>query len=177
MMKHLLSIALLMMPAAALQGQQLRLESLDKLGAKATNTINVNLDSSLLRLASKFLSSGDADEIQIKKLVAGLRGIYVRNFEFARTGQYLDSDVEAIRGQLRDRNWKHIVEVRGRDNADVCVRQEGDAITGLAVLYSEPTELTVVYIDGPIDLDGLSKLEGNFGIPDDLRNKVERKSK
>jgi hypothetical protein len=38
-------------------------------------------------------------------------------------------------------------------------------------------ELTVVYIGGPIDMDGLSKLSGNFGIPDNIRNKVEKKAK
>ncbi len=71
-----------------------------------------------------------------------------------------------------------MVEVRGRNNnADVCLRQDGDNITGLAIIVAEALELTVVYIDGPIDMDGLSKLSGNFGIPEGIRNKVEKKSK
>jgi Domain of unknown function (DUF4252) len=176
--KHRFAWCLLLLAPALASGQALKLESLDKLAAKASETVNVNLDGSLLRLASRFLSSNDADEVQVKKIVAGLKGVYVRNYEFAKAGQYQDSDIEAIRNQLRDAKWHHVVEVRGRNNnADVCLRQDGDNITGLAVIVAESLELTVVYIDGPIDMDGLSKLSGNFGIPEGIRNKVERKSK
>jgi hypothetical protein len=166
----------LLAPALA-SGQMLKLESLDKLAAKASESVNVNLDGNLLRLASRFLSSNDADEVQVKKIVAALKGVYVRNYEFSKAGQYQESDIEAIRNQLRDAKWHHVVEVRGHDNADVCLRQDGDNITGLAVIVAEALELTVVYIDGPIDMDGLSKLSGNFGIPEGIRNKVEKKSK
>jgi uncharacterized protein DUF4252 len=166
----------LLAPALA-SGQMLKLESLDKLAAKSAQSVNVNLDGSLLRLASRFLSSNDADEVQVKKIVVSLKGVYVRNYEFSKAGQYQESDIEAIRNQLRDAKWHHVVEVRGRDNSDVCLRQDGDNITGLAVIVAEALELTVVYIDGPIDMDGLSKLSGNFGIPDNIRNKVEKKAK
>jgi hypothetical protein len=158
--------------------QAVKMEALDKLAAKASESVNVSLDGQLLQLASKFLSTSDPDQANIRKIVAGLRGVYVRNFEFTNKGEYKEADLEPIRSQLRDSKWKHVVEVRGKEqNADVCVRQENDKISGLAVVVAEPLELTVIYIDGPIDLDGLSKLEGNFGIPEDIRNKVEKKSK
>jgi hypothetical protein len=47
----------------------------------------------------------------------------------------------------------------------------------VAIIAADRKELTVVHIDGPIDLDGLAKLSGNFGIPDDVRLKVERRRK
>jgi Domain of unknown function (DUF4252) len=156
-------------------GQTVKLEALDKLAAKASETVTVSLDGNLLQLASRFLSNDDPDQATIKKLVAGLKGVYVRNFEFDKPGQYQASDLDPIRSQLRDAKWKKIVEVRGRDNADVLLRQENEhSISGLAVIVAEATELTVVYIDGPIDLDGLSKLAGNFGIPEDIGTKVEK---
>lgn len=167
---------LALVPALAC-GQVLKLDALDKLAAKASGSVTVSLDGPLLRLASRFLSNDEPDQAQVKKLVAGLKGVYVRNFEFSKPRQYQESDVEAVRSQLREAKWKRIVEVRGRDNAYVCLRQEGDNITGLAVIVAEPLELTVISIDGPIDLDGLSKLAGNFGIPEDIRIKVEKKSK
>ena len=158
--------------------QAVKMDALDKLAAKADESVNVSLDGQLLQLASKFLSNDDPDQAQIRKIVAGLRGVYVRNFEFKNKGAYADADLEPIRSQLRDSKWKHVVEVRSKEeNADVCIRQENDKISGLAVVVTEPLELTVVYIDGPIDLEGLAKLEGNFGIPEDIRNKVEKKSK
>lgn len=168
----------LMLAAAALiqthvLAQGLKLDALDKLAAKASESVTVSLDASMLQLASRFLGD-DSDQAQIKKIVAGLRGVYVRNFEFAKAGQYDNADLEAIRAQLKDAKWKHIVEVRGKENADVCLRQENDKITGLAVVSAEAMELTVVYIDGPIDMDGLAKLGGAFGIPEGIGQKLEK---
>ena len=168
-------IFLFALASAMVCGQSVKLDALDKLADKASETVTVSLDGNLLRLASRFLSSDDPDQAQVKKLVASLRGVYVRNFEFEKAGEYQASDLEPIRSQLRDPKWKKIVEVRGRDNAEVLLRQENEhVISGLAVIVAEPKELTVVYIDGPIDMDGLSKLAGNFGIPEDIGSKVEK---
>ena len=168
-------ILLFALAPAMLCGQSVKLDSLDKLADKASEVVTVDLSGSLLRLGSRFLSNDDPDQAQIKKLVASLKGIYVRNFEFDKAGEYQASDLEPIRSQLKDPKWKKIVQVRGRDNAEVLLRQENeDVISGLAVIVAEAKELTVVYIDGPIDMDGLSKLGGEFGIPKDIGSKVEK---
>ncbi|MBZ5611979.1 MAG: DUF4252 domain-containing protein [Acidobacteriia bacterium] len=171
-------LALALGPALAFP-QALKLDSLDKLAAQASNSVKVTLEGSLLRLATRFLSSDDPEEAQVKELVKGLKGIYVRSFEFSKAAQYSDSDVEAIRAQLRGSSWKPIVEVRGKgdDNADIYVKEQGDQFAGIAIIAAEPQELTVVNIDGLIDLDGLAKLEGNFGIPKSIRVKPEKKAK
>ena len=52
-----------------------------------------------------------------------------------------------------------------KENVEVYVRPNGDSVSGLVVLSAEPTELTIVNIVGPIDLDKLASLEGQFGIP------------
>ncbi len=182
-MKYFLWIALLTAPGLT-YAQPLKLDSIDKLASKASNTVKVTLNGELLRLAARFLSSDDPDEAQIKALVKGLKGIYVRSFEFSKAGQYADSDVEAIRSQLRDATWSAIVEVHGThnstgdsENTEVYAREQDDHFTGLAILVAEPKELTVVHIDGVIDLDGLSRLSGKFGIPDNIGDKVEKKPK
>jgi hypothetical protein len=168
-------ILLFALAPAMLCGQSVKLDSLDKLADKASEVVTVDLSGSLLRIGSRLLSSDDPDQAQIKKLVASLKGIYVRNFEFDKVGEYQASDLEPIRSQLKDPKWKKIVQVRGRDNAEVLLRQENeDVISGLAVIVAEAKELTVVYIDGPIDMDGLSKLGGTFGIPKDIGTKVEK---
>jgi hypothetical protein len=180
-MKHLALFLFLI--AAPLFAQPLKLDSLDKLAARASGTVKVSLDGNLLNLATRFLSNDDPDEAQIKTLVKGLKGIYVRNFEFSSNGQYQDSDLDAIRKQLQDSSWKPIVEIHksnDADNTDVYVKDLGDRFGGVAIVSAEPRELTVVHIDGVIDLDGLAKLSGNFGIPEDVRgkiDKVERKKK
>ena len=57
------------------------------------------------------------------------------------------------------------VESRKKESSEIYVRAVGDAVTGLVVLCAEPRELTIVNIVGKIDLDELSELGGNLGVP------------
>jgi hypothetical protein len=142
--------------------------NLDHLAAKAKNTVEVTLDASMLQFASRFLSEKKPDEAEAKKLVAGLKHILVRAFEFDQPGQYAASDVEQLRSQLRSPEWSRIVNVRNKadgENVDVFIRREGDQVGGLVVIAAEPRELTVVSIDGPIRPEDLAKLGGQMGVP------------
>ena len=154
---------------APLGAQEIKLPpSLERLAAKASEVVDVTMDANLLQLASRFLSDKDADDAKVKKLIAGLKGIYVRNFEFAKTGEYQESDVEPVRAQLRNPAWSRIVGVRSQksgENAEVYVKTDNGKIGGLVVLATEPKELTIVSIEGAIDPDQLSELGGHFGIP------------
>jgi len=148
-------------------GQSLQF-NLDKLAPKAAQVVDVTLDGPLLQLAGKFLSGQEPDEARVKKLIAGLKGIYVKSFEFAKEGEYAEADVEAIRAQLRGPGWSRIVGVRSQrkgENVEVFTKSEGNQIAGFALIAAQPKELTVVSIVGSIDLDQLSELGGHFGVP------------
>ena len=157
-------------PAFA-QGARLQIKNLDKLSSKAAEVVDVTLDGSLLKLASKFLSDeDDGDEAEVKQLIANIKGVYVKSFEFDKEGDYSDEDVEAIRAQLRAPAWSRIVGVHSKRDgeiAEVYLMTEGSAqnILGLAIIASEPKELTVVNIVGSIDIDKLTALEGHMGVP------------
>lgn len=155
--------------AQSAQPERLRIDHLDKLASKAVQIVDVTLDEALLKLASKFLSpTRSADEAKIKELVGGLKGVYVKRFEFEQDNQYSESDVEPLRAQLKSPAWARIVGVRtkrGGQNVDVYLMSEGQNIKGISVLVTAARELTVVNILGPIDIDKLSQLEGQFGIP------------
>jgi hypothetical protein len=143
-------------------------ESFEKLAAKAVETVDVTLDSSMLQLAGNFLSTQKPGQAKAKELVGGLKGIYVKSFEFAKEGEYSEADVEAIRSQLSAPGWSKIVSVQSKkkgENVGVYVKREGNQIVGLTVLSAEPKELTIVNIVGPIDVEQLSRLGGQFGIP------------
>lgn len=142
--------------------------NLDKLAERASESVDVTLDESMLQLASKFLSKEDPDEVQVKKLVGKLKGVYVRSFEFEKEGQYSQSDVESIRVQLKPPQWVRIVGVRSLkgDNSEVYIHRNGDQIAGLMVIATEPKELTIVHIDGQINPEELSELGGHMGIPE-----------
>jgi Domain of unknown function (DUF4252) len=142
--------------------------SLDRLAAKATEVVDVTMDANLLQLASRFLSDKDADDAHIKKIIGGLKGIYVRSFEFEKPGNYQESDIEPVRTQLHTPAWSRIVGVRSvksGDNSEVYLKTENGKIGGLVILVTEPKQLTIVSIEGTIDPDQLNELGGHFGIP------------
>jgi Domain of unknown function (DUF4252) len=159
-------VAALALPtAASAQGTRINLD-LPDMAAKASETVDVTLDGAMLRLASKFLSNNDADERAAKEMINGLAGIYVRSYEFDHEGEYDKSQADRIRQQLGP-TWKKIVKVssRTREDVDIWADTRGDSITGLLIISAEPKEFTVVNIVGPVDLEKLAGLEGQFGIP------------
>src|ERR1051325_7440845 len=165
-------IVLLLLVTSALvakaQDSRLQLSSLDHLAAKANQTVDVNVDERLMRMAAKLFSDQDADEREVKKLVAGLKGIYVKSFEFDASGQYSDADIESIRTQLRGPGWTRLVNVTSKKdgNLEVYLLFQGEQVGGMAVLHTDEKELTVVNIVGPVNLDKLAQLEGQFGVPE-----------
>ena len=72
----------------------------DALKSKADDVIEVNLDGKLLKMAMGFLNDKDEDEAQAKKLISGIKGIYVRSLKFDRAGMYTTADIEKVRGTV-----------------------------------------------------------------------------
>jgi hypothetical protein len=165
-MKTLILGLIAILPLAA---QQIKLPpGFDKLADKAVNVVDVNLDASMLQLAGRFLSDKDPDEVQAKKVVSKLKSIMVKSFEFERSGEYEQSDVEALRAQWKGPGWSRIVGVRSKkdgENAEVFLKSDGNQVTGVAILVADPKELTIVYVDGTMNPDDVRDLQGHFGIP------------
>ena len=164
-------IALLLIIASCLvaraQDSRIQLSSLDHLAAKASQTVDVSIDERLIRLAAKVFKD-EGDEKEIKALLVGIKGIYVKSFEFDTDGQITAADTETIRTQLRGPGWSRLVGVKSRKDGDfdVYLLMNGEQVGGLAVLHTDQRELTVVNIVGPVDLEKLARLEGQLGIPD-----------
>jgi len=152
---------------ARAQDGRIKTDQLDALAAKASETFDVNIDESLMQMAAKFLSGKEPDEAKVKALVNGLKGIYVRSFEFETEGQYSAADLDSIRMQFRNTAWSKIVNINNKKegSVEVYLMHVAGQISGLAVLATDPKEITVVNIVGPVDLEKLSELEGNFGVP------------
>jgi hypothetical protein len=165
-------------PARAQQGGRLRLDSLDRLAPKAEETVNIEIDGFLIRFAGSILSDKEADERAVKEIIEGLKGVYVKSYEFKADGQFTEADVNAIREQLRAPGWTRIVDVktRGLDfgDAELYLASAGGRVEGLALLVVEPKELTVINIVGAVDADKLRKLGDTFDLP---RIRVTRKKK
>jgi len=156
------------------QAGKLELKNLDKLAGRASEVNDVTLDGTLLQFAASVMkNSDDPDSAQVVELIKGLKGIYVKNFEFDSPGQYSQADVEAIRSQLTGPGWQRIVTSFSKHNGErdeVYLLKQGDKITGLTVLVAEAKELSVVNIVGTIDPEKLSELGGHFGIPNEVND-------
>jgi len=143
-------------------------DQIDKLSAVAKETVNITLDGPLLQLAGQFLSSKNADDQRVKNVISKVKAIHVRTFEFDRAGEYSEGDVAAYRSQLRSPAWSRIVDTvnrEDREHVEVFVKQEKGQVAGVSIIAAEPKELTIVTIDGTIDLAQLAALGGQFGIP------------
>jgi hypothetical protein len=148
----------------------------DKLAAKASEKVDVNLEGAILKMASNFL--GDkGDEPKIKQMVQGLKCIHVKNFTFEKDGQYSQADLGEIRAYVQSSGWSKIVDVQEKqESSAVYMKTDGNLTTGLVVIAAEPKELTVVQIVGPIDPAMFSELSGKMGIPKiDLGSKPSKK--
>jgi hypothetical protein len=159
------------------QPGKLQLDNLDKLNAKASVVNDVTLDGALLGMATKAVaSSNDPDAKDVKEAVKGLKGIYIKNFEFDKPHQYTQEDVEAIRSQLAH-GWTRIVQSqdkRQEELNEIYLLKINDKVEGIAILVAEPKELTVVNIVGAIDFDKLGALGGKFGIPDAINSDSQK---
>jgi hypothetical protein len=161
-------LAVLLLAAGFTHAQQIKL-NLDHLAAKAADSVDISLNGSMLQFAAKFLDGKDPDEAHVKKLIAGIEGIYVRSFEFKKDGEWSTADLEGVRSQLKAPEWSRMVGFKSSSEgstAEVYFRSGQDKkVTGVAILVTDPREFTVVNLAGTIDLDSLAELSGHFGVP------------
>src|SRR5580700_10000107 len=94
----LVGAGLLANPAAA-QNSQLPLPPpVEKeLAARASNVTEVTLGKNMLAFAAKFMNGKDQDEAATRRLIENLDGIYVREYEFDKEGQYSAEEIEKLR--------------------------------------------------------------------------------
>ena len=163
--------AMLMLAAVAANAQdaRLRFENLNKLETKARDVVEVNIDGKILQLAKNVLAkSKDADAQKVGVAIAGLKGIYVRVFNFEKENEYDIADVDEIRAQLNAPGWERLANVRSKKNnqkVDVFTMFSGDVMSGVAVVVSDTKSIAVINVIGPIDIELLSELSGKMNIP------------
>lgn len=152
----------------------------DKLTDRASEVVEVNIESNTLRLAAKFLKDSNPDEAAVKSLLNGLQGIYVRVYQFDKAGEYAASDLDGVRAQLQSPGWSRIVGVASKREGmkvEVHTMYEGERMLGLTIIAAEPKELVFVNIVGPIDIERLAQLSDRLGLPNlDLKSAGTRKS-
>ena len=129
-------------------------DAVDKLGAKAKESNEVNLDKSMLGLAAR--KGGEKGDLAQK-----LDYIVVRDYTFARENEYNMDDLKPIFQKLDHDGWKHLVRSREqREMTDICVRQDSNGVMKeMVIISAEPKELSLIHLKGNVSLADMK----NFG--------------
>jgi hypothetical protein len=138
-----------------------------ELASRASDVTEVTLGKNMLEFAAKVLNGKSEDDAAVKHLIEGLDGIYVREYEFDKPGQFSPEEVDQLRKYFETSEWSSVVKERERksgESTDVMVKLVNGESHGLFVLSVEPKELTIVLILGPIKMDDLGKLKGVAGL-------------
>jgi hypothetical protein len=175
-----LGVVGLVVPAVA-QNSQLPLPSpVEKeLAAKASNVTEVTLGKNMLAFAAKFMSGKGQVEEATRRLIEGLDGIYVRDYEFDKEGQYSMDDIQKLRAYFETSDWSPIVRERDKksgESTDVMMKVVNGETHGMFILDVEPKELSIVLILGPVKMEDLSKLGdiGGLGMLGDIEKESHK---
>jgi hypothetical protein len=156
------------------------------LAERATHVTEVTLDKNMLAFASKFMDADkddggkeDKDDKAVKEMIRNLKGVYVREYEFDKEHSYTAEELEGLRKYFESADWSPMVHERTKgvaEGTDVFVKLVNGQMQGLFVLDAEARELSLVLILGPIDIDKIGKLGGNFGIPKDVAKRAQKEA-
>jgi len=138
-----------------------------EIAARASNVTEVTLGKNMLAFAVKFMNSKDEDEAATRQLIQGLDGVYVREYDFDKEGEYTPEQVDRLRAYFETGDWTPIVRERSHkngENTDVMMKLVNGETRGMFILEAEPRELTIVLILGPIRVEDLVRLRGIGGL-------------
>ena len=152
-MKTLL-LAALAATLAPIWGQQLNL-NLDAIAAKATDKTEVDLSGPALSILAKTGNMKGLDGV-----LSNLTGVTVRSYEFAKGRQYDDRDLEPLRKQVSGSSgWSRIVSVKeDRETTEIYMFTASGKPAAFLVISAEPEELTLVHVQGTIQVAQLQEL-------------------
>jgi len=139
-------------------------QGIDALRQVASSKTEFSLDHSMLVLASKL----DPDDESLQRVIAGISGVSVHSFRFARPWVYDPAVIDSVRGEYGSGGWKQMVnnhDKSGQGTNNVWVRFENNAISNVAMLFTRASEVDFVVVSGSISPMDLAHLGGHFGIP------------
>jgi uncharacterized protein DUF4252 len=163
----MIALACLLLPGwGAAQDARLKLPEFRSLASKATESVNISLSPWLLHMAGAFINDKDEDSVATKHLLAGIKAIEVRSYEFASDNVYSAADIDSVRSQLA--GWSQIMQVHDREKSedvDMYLLIENNVTKGFTLIAREPREFTIINIVGSISIDDLPKLQSHLHLP------------
>lgn len=168
-MTSLVFAFLMIIPAATItQAEQQKdwiPQGIETLQQSASSKTEFTFDHSMLVLASKL----DSENQDLRRVIAGVSGISVRNYHFQEAWQYDPSALRSVNDEYRSEGWTRLMNKnakgQGPGTTSLWVRLENNAISNVAILVARANQVSFVVISGSISPLDISHLGGNFGIP------------
>jgi hypothetical protein len=139
-------------------------QGLDVLRQGASSKTEFTLDHSMLVLASKL----DANNEDLRRVIAGVSGVSVHNYRYSRPWMYDSETLESVKEEYRAAGWKQLMNNHDKNGGagvtDLWIRLENNAISNVAILVARASEVDFFVVSGSISPIDLSHLGGHFGI-------------
>jgi hypothetical protein len=148
---------------AAAQAGKLAIPDFGDLAKKATEAVDITLDSDMLKSATSIMGAGASPDVS--GVVSGLKSITVRSFKFDKPNMYSPQEVAGVLAQAGAPGWKKVISVHKQDELVEIHMRENSADGGLLIVTEQPMALTVINIAGKINMDQLRQLQGHMGVP------------
>jgi hypothetical protein len=140
-------------------------QGVEALRQSASSKTEFTLDHSMLVFASKL----DPDNDDLRRVIAGVRGISVRSYRFRGFRMYDPAALSSVKQEYRTAGWKHLISNHEKSGGpgvtDLWIRIENNAISNVAILLARSNEVNFLLVSGSISPLDLSHLGGHFGIP------------
>jgi hypothetical protein len=131
----------------------------------ASSRTEFTLDHSMLVFASKL----DPDNLDLRRVIAGLSGVSVHHYRFPEPGMYDPEALSSVKHEYQTAGWQQLVNNHekggGPGVTDIWVHLENNAICNVAILVARPKDVNLILVSGSISPLELSHLGGHFGIP------------
>ena len=152
-----------MLIAGVASAQQVDLKSLDKIASKATSKTEINLDESMVKSASSLLGGQTKDEVVLRTSASGIKGLYLRAYEFEDKNAYKMDDLKSLLDQLKAPDWVLFLKSEeGDEHTEIWMHRTRNEPDGMLLIAAESNELTVINAPGLSRLEDLGSL-GNLG--------------
>src|SRR5262245_21495780 len=143
-MRKLMFIAGMLIAATA-TAQQLDLKTLDKYADKAKSNTEINMDEAMLKAAAASRNERKKDEEIAKQSVEGVKGIFLRVYEFDDKFELKLDELKPLIDQLKAPNWKPVLRVKeDNEQTEIWMHYTNGVADGMVLIAAESHELTVI---------------------------------
>ncbi len=143
------------------QAIEFNFDFFNDLAAKAKNKTEVTLDGDMLKAAMGLAKSKIKDKDAAGISLDGITRVLVRSFEFENEGAYQDSDLEPLRRQVgAGSGWSKIIDAKeDGEHSEIYALTQGGQFGGLLIIAAEKNQLTVVNVQGTLQLAQLANMQ------------------